>query len=76
MLKICRCRYLNLSSIFHKHYNGIHQVLKLQAAIKYGEEDLQGAKVSVAMTSTYTYSLVFHCHCKWSLTSQEFKARV
>ena len=29
-------------------------MLKLQAAIKYGEEDLQGAKVSVAMTSTCT----------------------
>ena len=30
-------------------------MLKLQAAIKYGEEDLQGAKVSVAMTNTCTY---------------------
>ena len=29
------------------------QVLKLQAAIKYGEEDLQGAKVWVNILSIY-----------------------
>ena len=35
-------------------------MLKLQAAIKYGEEDLQGAKVSVSMTNTCTYFVFCH----------------
>ena len=50
-----RFYYVHVHSVFYSV--GFIQVVKLQAAIKYGEEDLPGAKVIMIIDWFYIYRL-------------------